>query len=259
MPRKAKSPAFSIYVNDWLGSTSIQLMTPAQEGAYFRLLCHAWSDPHCSLPDDDHALAVLSRLGDEWHNGASVLIRKCFETHPKVENRIHNLRLSEERKTQRKRARIAKANGLKSWGDGSSRGSKRGCKTSAKRTAKASANCEQNDCLSSSSSSSSSKEIPNGISNPPLPPELDTPEFLAAWQQWVDVRIEIKKPLKATGAKACIKKLLGWAIEGGVALAIESLDNSSAGGWQGLFDPRERRGGSANGKALGGIDPRALE
>ena len=56
-----------------------------------------------------------------------------------------------------------------------------------------------------------------------------------------------------------IKKLLGWAIEGGVALAIESLDNSSAGGWQGLFDPRERRGGSANGKALGGIDPRALE
>ena len=261
MPRKAKSPAFSMYASDWLGSTRIHLMTPAQEGAYFRLLCHAWNDPDCSLPDDDAALAVLSRLGDEWQNGASVLIRKCFETHPKIEQRLHNPRLTDERIKQRKRARKAKANALKSWGDGSSRGKKRGCKRSAKRTANNSANGMQNDCLPSPSPSPSPspKETPNGVSNPPLPPELDTPEFLAAWQQWVDVRIEIKKPLKATGAKACIKKLLGWAIEGGVALAIESLDNSSAGGWQGLFDPRERRGGSANGKALGGIDPRALE
>ena len=92
-----------------------------------------------------------------------------------------------------------------------------------------------------------------------LPPELNTPEFVAAWQTWLKVRSEIRKPLKVHGAQACLKKLLGWANDGGVALAIESLDNSSAGGWQGLFDPRERRGGSANGKALGGIDPRALE
>lgn len=259
MPRKAKSPAFSIYVNDWLGSTSIQLMTPAQEGAYFRLLCHAWSDPHCSLPDDDHALAVLSRLGDEWHNGASVLIRKCFETHPKVENRIHNLRLSEERKTQRKRARIAKANGLKSWGDGSSRGSKRGCKTSAKRTAKASANCEQNDCLSSSSSSSSSKEIPNGISNPPFPPELATPEFAAAWQLWLTMRREIKKPVKPTGGATLLKRLARWAREEGIAFVIDAVEASTAGEWQGIPDPRERSNWSRQNKPLGGIDPRALE
>ena len=42
-----RPPAFQFYPNDWLSSPTILLMTPAQEGAYIRLLCYCWSDKDC--------------------------------------------------------------------------------------------------------------------------------------------------------------------------------------------------------------------
>ena len=92
-----KSPAFQFYPTDWLGSTAITLMSPAEEGAYIHLLCHAWGAPDCGLPDDDEALAKLSRLDTEWGKGASTTLRKCFT--PKG-NRLYNERLLAERKKQ---------------------------------------------------------------------------------------------------------------------------------------------------------------
>jgi hypothetical protein len=43
-------------------------MTAQQEGAFIRLLCRQWtsSELPCSLPNDDVALAKLSRMGDSW-------------------------------------------------------------------------------------------------------------------------------------------------------------------------------------------------
>ena len=72
------SPAFQLYTDDWLGSTAITLMSPAEEGAYIRLLCHAWNSEDCGLPDNDKKLAVLSRLGKAWGNGSGAKIRECF-------------------------------------------------------------------------------------------------------------------------------------------------------------------------------------
>lgn len=116
MPKstKNKPPAFQFYPGDWLASTKISLMTPAEEGAYIRLLCHAWSDPQCSLPDDDDILASLSRLGTEWLNGASTKIRACFK---KKGNRLYSERLEIERKKQRewrKKSRLGGVNSAKS-------------------------------------------------------------------------------------------------------------------------------------------------
>lgn len=110
----ARSPAFQFYVNDWLSSSHIMLMTPAQEGAYIRLLCIAWNDPDCSIPDDDSQLAILSRLGEGWLNGGSLLVRKCFEPHPNKPGRLVNLRLLEERKKQQEWREKSKAGGMKS-------------------------------------------------------------------------------------------------------------------------------------------------
>jgi len=96
------SPAFQFYANDWLSSPKINMMTPAQEGAYIRLLAYAWADPECSLPDDDEALAKLSRLGEGWLKGGSTILRECFVQHPKINGRIINKRLLFERKKQEK-------------------------------------------------------------------------------------------------------------------------------------------------------------
>lgn len=54
------------------------LMTPAEEGAYIRLLAISWGSDGCSLPNDDNALSSLSRLGADWFTGSGDKIRQNF-------------------------------------------------------------------------------------------------------------------------------------------------------------------------------------
>jgi uncharacterized protein YdaU (DUF1376 family) len=101
-------PDFPVMVNDWLSSTAVTLMTVAEEGAYWRLLCHAWNDPGCLLPDDDASLAALSRLGDAWNQGSGAKIRRCFTTDPERPGFIYNVRQRATRIEQQRR--IERAN-----------------------------------------------------------------------------------------------------------------------------------------------------
>jgi uncharacterized protein YdaU (DUF1376 family) len=93
-----RSPAFQFYPGDWLSSSRITLMTPAEEGAYIRLLAYCWDSEDCTLPDDDEQLAKLSRLGEQWLSyapGANA-VRNCFEVHPSKKSRLINKRLFAE-------------------------------------------------------------------------------------------------------------------------------------------------------------------
>lgn len=105
------SPAFQFYPNDWLGSTNIMLMSPAEEGAYIRLLAIAWNSPDCGLPDDDSQLSVLSRLGEGWFNGASAKVRACFFSR---NNRLYNSRLLQEKKKQDEWRKKSRGGGIQS-------------------------------------------------------------------------------------------------------------------------------------------------
>jgi hypothetical protein len=73
-----------------------------------------------------------------------------------------------------------------------------------------------------------------------LPDELDTPEFREVWAEWIQYRIEIKKPMKPLSAKKLLKSLA----EGGERKAIESINQSIANGWQGVFDVKAGSVGS---------------
>ena len=89
---KEATSYFLFKPDDWLSSASITEMTPAQEGAYIRLLCYAWNKPNCALPCNDKALAKLSRLGKRWQTlGPGV--KKCFV---KQGGGLVNLRLLDE-------------------------------------------------------------------------------------------------------------------------------------------------------------------
>ena len=90
----ARNPTFPFFYSDWLGSTTLALMTCSEAGAYVYLLCHQWGDPQCSLPTDDRSLAVLSRLGPDWLASAAML-RPCFPPHPEVPGRLANAKLLE--------------------------------------------------------------------------------------------------------------------------------------------------------------------
>lgn len=93
---KGKPPAFMFYPDSWLSSTDIMLMSPSEEGAFLRLLCHAWMAPDCGLPIGDDELSALSRLGRSWGKSACK-IRHKFEER---DGRLFNTRLLEERRKQ---------------------------------------------------------------------------------------------------------------------------------------------------------------
>lgn len=71
---------FPFFAKDWLSSAAVSRMLPEQEGAYIRLLAIMWvasgdTEPH--LPNDDAALAQMSRLGKRWKK-LGQLIRAQF-------------------------------------------------------------------------------------------------------------------------------------------------------------------------------------
>ena len=104
---------FPLHANDWLSSKKVTLMSPAEEGAYIRLLCHAWADPDCALPDDDDKLARLSRLGSDW-KAASTTLRACFIPHPTKVGLLINQRLSQERVKVKKWMEKSRLGGINS-------------------------------------------------------------------------------------------------------------------------------------------------
>ncbi|WP_372718881.1 hypothetical protein [Novipirellula sp.] len=63
-------------------------------------------------------------------------------------------------------------------------------------------------------------------------------EFREAWEDYCEMRREVKKALTPTAAKAALKKLGGWE----EADACDALENSTASQWQGLFLPDKPRG-----------------
>jgi len=73
-----------------------------------------------------------------------------------------------------------------------------------------------------------------------IPKELDSPEFQAAWSEWLQHRREIKKPATPTAQRKALAALTVM----GPARAIAAINHSVANGWQGIFEPN---GESTNG------------
>lgn len=83
---------FPMLVSDWLSGEATTMMTPEQEGAFLRLLCHAWqstNDVRCSLPDDDVVLAELSKLRRRW-KAVGGPVRAQFKATEEDPSRVRN-------------------------------------------------------------------------------------------------------------------------------------------------------------------------
>ena len=68
-----------------------------------------------------------------------------------------------------------------------------------------------------------------------LPSNLQTPDFQKAWADWLQHRREIKHPVTPTAAKEQLSKLTDMGPE----RAVAALRNSTANGWQGVFEPKD--------------------
>lgn len=111
---KVRDPSMPLYVADWLSSEAVTAMSLEQQGAFLRLLAHAWLSGTCSLPSNDTALAALSTLGDRWLEN-SAPIRRCFKAR-RIGNeaRIVNEKLLKVWKERRAYAEGGRKGGLKS-------------------------------------------------------------------------------------------------------------------------------------------------
>ncbi len=82
---------------------------------------------------------------------------------------------------------------------------------------------------------------------PSIPDALKTPEFEAAWNDWIADRKTRGKKVTALAAARQLKQLEAW----GVTKAIQSIEKSIRNGYQGLFEPHDEHHNS-NGSARNG-------
>lgn len=76
--------------------------------------------------------------------------------------------------------------------------------------------------------------VRQSIEGNPLPACLDTPEFRDAWATWEQHRKEKRQPLTPSSRKVQLKNLAAL----GLSRAIAALENSTANGYQGIFEPK---------------------
>lgn len=73
--------------------------------------------------------------------------------------------------------------------------------------------------------------VPQGGLDVEIPELLRTKEFLDAWENWLTYRKEKRKPVSTMAAKQQLQNCLEW----GVVPAIQSIKDSIANDYQGLF------------------------
>ena len=90
-----RPPAFMLYVNDFCSDGIVEAMTTEQVGAYFLLLCKAWSEEPCgSIPDDDRVLARWSRLTPQRWSKCKAAVMLAFKQ--MADGRWHQKRMKQE-------------------------------------------------------------------------------------------------------------------------------------------------------------------
>ncbi len=71
-----------------------------------------------------------------------------------------------------------------------------------------------------------------------LPENLNTPEFLEAWESWKRHRTEKRKNLTPESVRKQYAEMSGW----GPDRSIAAINHSIAKGWQGIFEPKQANG-----------------
>lgn len=79
-----------------------------------------------------------------------------------------------------------------------------------------------------------------------FPASLQSEEFSLAWTEWLAYRRERSVKTTPRTIKSQIAMLADWGPE----VAVQAIQASIRNGWQGLFDPRERRGTVAAGPQM---------
>ena len=116
----ADAPAFQFYAADFLADEDQRVMTPAEAGAYIRLICTCWIEG--SVPTDIRRLAPLAGMTRPEMEEAWPSLAACFDPHPTEPDRLIQPRVEKERMKQAtykdQMAKAGKKGARRRWGKG---------------------------------------------------------------------------------------------------------------------------------------------
>lgn len=212
----AEFPALPLWTDALIGDTFH--LTPAQFGAYMRLLIVAWRTPGCDLPSDD--LFLGRAIGDpkNWHRLKAVVLAFFMLG---ADGRYRQKRLSDERDYVSRQA-------VKSSAGGRAKALKRMHRGSAKTL--------PNACLTSAPTPTPIKVKVSKKEEVDFPPWWP----LDAWQGFVAMRRSIRAPMTPRAARNIVAAVARFKSLGDDPAAI--LDQSITNAWRGVF--RQRSDGS---------------
>lgn len=220
----AKAPAVQFYSGDFLTGTT--LMTNEEVGLYIRLLC--LQAENGSVPDDPERMSAVY--------GPSVLkvwpaVRAKFiagnEAGTMVNEKMSKV-LADREAFRLKQSEKGKASAEARLTSGS--------KKKKQRFNHGSTTVEPLGGRGRDISQERKERASEPIEAKVIPMPFTSEAFALAWADWELSRREIKKPLTATSRKAQLAKCLEW----GESRAIAALRHSTAGGYQGIYEPTNR-------------------
>ncbi len=193
---------FPFYPNDFLGSTTVTLMSTEEIGAYVLLLCAAWQTSTCSLPDDDNSIRKLGRFAGDLSK-----LRACFVS---KRGKLVNPRLTAEWhkaiELQRVRHNAAMKSNEVRWGSQTDR--KRIAKTSSSQS-QSQSQLQKNRRTEEQVQSESEKEVKN-ITQPAVRVSKTGPTWLEYKHAYEDrYRVSPVSNAKTNGQLAQVVNRLG--------------------------------------------------
>ncbi len=167
--------AVLFYINDFLGSGRVALMTNEQVGCYVFLLLRQAAAVDGFLPADEAALAKLARVPlAKWRRICPEIL-ECFE--PPTDGRIFNdrMRLEWERQTayQERRSDSASKAARTRWNRNAN-----AMRTHDPGNASSNANAVRSQCVKDASSSSSSSSKSSSPASVVLPASVDSKSLI---------------------------------------------------------------------------------
>ena len=212
-------PYYKWHWLEWRGSRTVQRMSYIERGLYRELLDECWSEG--GIPDDIDALAEICGCPSDVMESAWQVLSKCFEmsgnslangTQLLVNKRIENERTAKDKERVQKSI------------NGRLGGSAKSLKSNKKL---ASAKQVLSNCHIEEKREKREKREEKSTAIPEPIEGLD----VDAWNQWVQYRKEIKKPLKPMSILAAMKKMVK---HGEMQAAV--VERSIANGWTGFYE-----------------------
>jgi uncharacterized protein YdaU (DUF1376 family) len=243
-----KIPWYPWYLDDYMSSEKVELLTMEEEGVYRRLLDRAWHRPNTELPLD---IEILRRL---CKNSPEVVLLNVLNTlFTKTTTGYLNKRLKKEREIA-ERIYSAKVNGAnKRWGKSKNTGTyqkqedaehdaNHDTEHDANHDAEHDANQHTNHafCISQPQPQPQpqeprSKDKGGAKTSAFVLPEWVGPEVWAAFEE---MRKKIKKPMTDRARQNIIAKLAEFKSQGHDPTIV--LDNSITGSWQDVYEPKNK-------------------